>query len=89
MEAATVVVAQEGMSRLMEFGIAGVLLAILLAFQAYMLYYFMGHCERRTTASENSFKGLTEKVTASVDNNTAALGDVKIAMAKLEGKIER
>lgn len=78
-----------GLTTLQEYGLAGLFLSLILIGGVVAIRYFASHCEQRTQAVLDAYKGEANQNRAVIEKNTEAFHSVQMAIVKLEGKIEK
>ena len=81
--------AASGLTKLQEYGLAGLFLSMLLMGGMFAVWFFARHCEKRTDAALSAYKEQAERSDEITEKNTEALHGVKIALVELRAKIER
>jgi hypothetical protein len=81
--------AASGLTKMQEFGLAGIFLSLLLSGGVFAVWFFARHCEKRTDAALSAYHEQAERSDAVAEKVTTALHGVQIALVKLESKIER
>lgn len=84
-----VVTAASGLSDLTQYGLAGVLLMLLLIGGVFIIRYFMN--EFKACKEENSkfAQQLIDQSSKVIDKNTEAFHGVTLALTELKAKIEK
>lgn len=78
-----------GLTELQQLGLAGIFLSFIFILGGLGLWYFARHCEKRSDANLGAYKEEVKETRGVVEKNTEAFNGVQIALARLEGKLDK
>lgn len=76
-----------GLSELQQLGLAGIFLSFIFIMGITAIWYFARHCEKKSDAALQAYKDEVKETRDVVNKNTDAFNGVKVALVRLEGKV--
>ena len=81
--------AASGLTQIQQFGIAGIMLSLLLCGGVFAIWYFARHCEKRTDEAIEAYKEEAKLNRSAIDKNTEAFHNLSLTLTRMDAKLER
>lgn len=75
--------------QLNNYGLVGTLLAILILFAGFAIWYLANHCEKRTDAAINAYKEESATNRQVIEKNTAGFHSLELTLAKMDARMDK